>query len=772
MIRSAVQAGLRAALAGAAHRELSHAIRAGSLTTYTWSTCSLLSARARQHGAAFASLPYSAADAALAPEKAYVEATVGTPTAAAAGDQTASGDANMRRDFVHFLRDAYGTPERAQSAMEAMGKYLRYAKTQLEQSGKTQLVLDQDIISNYVLCEDVVMRHHGAKEDKKELEAVATRLALLIQNLHHLMAYTTVRRFEQCTHSLFRRYVSVCSLLGDAQRVRSAWRALERTGHVQMLQDVNMNMVYIDTLLRAARTAPSAQYEEYLDTAVMELGRWQLRPPGERGVSVADGHADTAAPRNFTLFAHGGTVAHTYREAIFTIFGRRTRDLERLHQVISQFRGLRSHLRSGEPVPDSLLMGIGHAHNLLYMVARHSMDDSSTPVATIGDLLMFALEDISSALDAHAAMRRNGMRKPPVQYVDEGLVQLVLLQCDRIQNSRAALAALRLLERSLSKIPAPPAGEPGARPTTATGTRVPLATTYLSAIQACASDPGDAEQTQVLEALRLVATLERSYPPAAATPPRALDPVRQLAPLTERIGRSPAAWQHAWEQVELLDRDGALTLSHLNVMIAALAQLPDGAVLDDAAPAEAAPAEAAPAEAAPAEAAPEESEGGGTQAPEAAQVDSLARKAVEVHQLAGKAFEAVNVHTFNALLSVFCRQDGAKNSSQLILNLLELMAEQGVARSQETYDLLLRHWAARRIFKAVLATVEDMTAAGITPDPQHIRTAIYDADSLGMDDEAHALRLILEDMNIRSVAPQQRRPQRNFDSRGRAVQER
>lgn len=64
----------------------------------------------------------------------------------------------MRRDFVHFLRDAYSTPDRAQSAMEAMGKYLTYAKSQLEQTGKTQLVLDNDIISNYILCEDTVMR--------------------------------------------------------------------------------------------------------------------------------------------------------------------------------------------------------------------------------------------------------------------------------------------------------------------------------------------------------------------------------------------------------------------------------------------------------------------------------------------------------------------------------------------------------------------------------------------------------------------------------------
>lgn len=77
-----------------------------------------------------------------------------------------------------------------------------------------------------------------------------------------------------------------------------------------------------------------------------------------------------------------------------------------------------------------------------------------------------------------------------------------------------------------------------------------------------------------------------------------------------------------------------------------------------------------------------------------------------------------------------CRPDGKKNATQLILNLLELMADQGVERSQGTYDMLLRHWAARRIFKAVLATVEDMISAGIPPDAGLLRSCVYDADSV------------------------------------------
>lgn len=101
----------------------------------------------------------------------------------------------------------------------------------------------------------------------------AERLAMLIQNLHHLMGFTTVRKFEHCAHNLFRRYITVCSLLGDAKRARSAWRALERTGHITMLQDVNMNMVYIETLLRASRSGRAADRGEYLDAAM------QCAPP-------------------------------------------------------------------------------------------------------------------------------------------------------------------------------------------------------------------------------------------------------------------------------------------------------------------------------------------------------------------------------------------------------------------------------------------------------------------------------------------------------------
>lgn len=109
----------------------------------------------------------------------------------------------------------------------------------------------------------------------------------------------------------------------------------------------------------------------------------------------------------------------------------------------------------------------------------------------------------------------------------------------------------------------------------------PRSTQHAVVMARClAEDPVDDDGTHIFEALKIVATLEGLYSGDGPGPPRALDPVHQLAPLTERIGRSPEAWRRAWGHVEALDQQGALTLSHLNVMIAAIAQLPDGAALD------------------------------------------------------------------------------------------------------------------------------------------------------------------------------------------------
>lgn len=98
--------------------------------------------------------------------------------------------------------------------------------------------------------------------------------------------------------------------------------------------------------------------------------------------------------------------------------------------------------------------------------------------------MRFALEDIEGAMRAHSMLRRGGVRKAPQQYLDEGLAQHVLLLCVRLQSAPLALGMLRVLERSLSSVPVLEGA--AARGTTASGARVPLALTYLSAIHACA----------------------------------------------------------------------------------------------------------------------------------------------------------------------------------------------------------------------------------------------------------------------------------------------
>ena len=92
-----------------------------------------------------------------------------------------------------------------------------------------------------------------------------------------------------------------------------------------------------------------------------------------------------------------------------------------------------------------------------------------------------------------------------------------------------------------------------------------------------AADPDD---EQLLPALRVVGSMEAQYAGPQAVnlgQVEALEPVRQLRALAERIGRSTDTWQKAWQGMEVLDNEGALLQSHLNVCIAGLAQLPDGA---------------------------------------------------------------------------------------------------------------------------------------------------------------------------------------------------
>jgi hypothetical protein len=111
-------------------------------------------------------------------------------------------------------------------------------------------------------------RHCGQSSDTRPLKESLRRLSLLIQNMHNLMIYTKAHSFEHCTHHLFRRYIIACRLTGEAERARTAWTALLRTGNAVLLQDVDMSMVYVDTLLARSREDDTEGSQEYLEDAM------------------------------------------------------------------------------------------------------------------------------------------------------------------------------------------------------------------------------------------------------------------------------------------------------------------------------------------------------------------------------------------------------------------------------------------------------------------------------------------------------------------------
>ena len=111
-------------------------------------------------------------------------------------------------------------------------------------------------------------RHYGKQNDKKPIEETLSRLSLLIQNMHILMVHTHAQKFEECTHRLFQRYITACHITGNAQKARSAWNALLRVGNDLLLQDVDMSLMYIDTLLQHSKQATDGTAEEYFDDAI------------------------------------------------------------------------------------------------------------------------------------------------------------------------------------------------------------------------------------------------------------------------------------------------------------------------------------------------------------------------------------------------------------------------------------------------------------------------------------------------------------------------
>lgn len=77
-----------------------------------------------------------------------------------------------------------------------------------------------------------------------------------------------------------------------------------------------------------------------------------------------------------------------------------------------------------------------------------------------------------------------------------------------------------------------------------------------------------------------------------------------------------------------------------------------------------------------------------------------------------------------------CRPDGGPDSTQYIMNLLQLMDESSVAKTFETFELLIDHWARRRVYGALLATVEDMRAAGLRPRAPELIAAAQKAEAV------------------------------------------
>jgi hypothetical protein len=102
----------------------------------------------------------------------------------------------------------------------------------------------------------------------EDLNESMKRLALIIQNMHNLMIYTDQRKYEACTHELFRRYFTICSLLGDANRSKEAWASLVRTKNMHILGDLDMNLTHIETLLACRKGDRNELSLEYLDEAI------------------------------------------------------------------------------------------------------------------------------------------------------------------------------------------------------------------------------------------------------------------------------------------------------------------------------------------------------------------------------------------------------------------------------------------------------------------------------------------------------------------------
>lgn len=80
-------------------------------------------------------------------------ATLASPDAGSVPED----QSRFRSDFAHFLRDASTSEKRAEDALQSMGKYLRTAKAEVDQHGRSSVLLDQHVIMNYITCEDILL---------------------------------------------------------------------------------------------------------------------------------------------------------------------------------------------------------------------------------------------------------------------------------------------------------------------------------------------------------------------------------------------------------------------------------------------------------------------------------------------------------------------------------------------------------------------------------------------------------------------------------------
>lgn len=105
------------------------------------------------------------------------------------------------------------------------------------------------------------------------------------------------------------------------------------------------------------------------------------------------------------------------------------------------------------------------------------------------------------------------------------------------------------------------------------------------------------------------------------------------------------------------------------------------------------------------------------------------------------------------------------------MNLLQLMDENSVTKTFETFELLIEHWARRRVYGALLATVEDMRAAGMRPGAPELIAASQKAEASQMHVEAEAIRAVLEDLGYTQSPQVRQRYQRPIDDRGRVLRQ-